>query len=51
VPAGEGQRQQAVAIMAALVGGISVSRNVYKTDPKFADEVLESVRSMLQKLS
>ena len=51
LPAGEGQRQQAVAIMAALVGGISVSRNVYKTDPKLADEVLESVRSMLLKLN
>lgn len=51
LPPGKGQRQQALAIMAALVGGVSVSRNVYKTDPKLADEVLESVRSMLMKLS
>lgn len=51
LPAGEGRRQQAQAIMAALVGAVSVSRNVYKTDPKLADEVLESVRSMLRKLS
>jgi TetR/AcrR family transcriptional regulator, transcriptional repressor for nem operon len=47
----EGQRQQALAIMAALIGGVSVSRNVYKTDPELADQVLESVRSMLLKLS
>lgn len=51
LPPGAEQRQQAIAIMAALVGGISVSRNVYKTDPQLADEVLESVRSMLLKLS
>ncbi len=51
LPPGAAQRQQAVAIMAALVGGVSVSRNVYKTDPKLADEVLESVRSMLSTLS
>lgn len=51
LPAGEGQRQLAIAIMASLIGGISVSRNAYKTDPGLADEVLESVRSMLLKLS
>jgi TetR/AcrR family transcriptional repressor of nem operon len=51
LPPGEGRRQQALAIMAALVGGLSVSRNVYKTDPELADEVLESVRSMLSRLS
>ncbi len=51
LPAGEGRRQRAQAVMAALVGAVSVSRNVYKTDPELADEVLESVRSMLLKLS
>ena len=51
LPPGADQRQLSMAIMAALVGGISVSRNVYKTDPELADEVLESVRSMLLKLS
>ncbi|MGW8393035.1 TetR/AcrR family transcriptional regulator [Pseudoduganella sp. HUAS MS19] len=51
LPAGDGQGQQAIAIMAALVGAISVSRNVYKSDPKLADEVLQSMRSLLLKLS
>lgn len=51
LPPGAGQRQRALAIMAALVGGLSVSRNVYKTDPRLADEVLESVRFMLLNLS
>lgn len=51
LPAGAGQRQQAIAIMAALVGALSVSRNVYSADPQLADEVLEAVRSMLLKLS
>ena len=51
LPAGEGQRQQALAVMAALIGAVSVSRNVYNSDPELADEVLESVRSMLLKLS
>lgn len=51
LPAGDRQQQQAQAIMAALVGAISVSRNVYKTDPRLADEVLESVRIMLSKLN
>lgn len=51
LPPGEGQRQQAIAIMAALVGAVSVSRNVYNADPELADEVLKSVHSMLTKLS
>jgi len=51
LPSGEGRERQAQAIMAALIGAISVSRNVYKTDPQLADEVLESVRTMLFKLS
>ena len=51
LPAGDGRQQQAQAIMAALIGALSVSRNVYKTDPGLANEVLESVRSMLFKLS
>lgn len=51
LPAGDGQRQQALAIMAALIGGVSVSRNVYKTDPELANEILEAVQNMLLKLS
>jgi TetR/AcrR family transcriptional repressor of nem operon len=51
LPAGEGQQQRAQAIMAALVGAISVSRNVYKSDPQLADEVLESVRNLLSEMS
>ncbi|MCE3261019.1 MAG: transcriptional regulator, TetR family [Pseudoduganella sp.] len=51
LPAGEGQREQALAIMAALIGALSVSRNVYKTDPALANEVLKSVQNMLLKLS
>jgi TetR/AcrR family transcriptional repressor of nem operon len=51
LPPGEGRRQQAIAIMAALIGAVSVSRNVYNADPALADEVLESMRSLLTKLS
>jgi len=51
LPPGEGQKQEAQAIMATLIGAISVSRNVYKTDPELADEVLKSVQTMLSKLS
>ncbi|WP_342113226.1 TetR/AcrR family transcriptional regulator [Pseudoduganella sp. OTU4001] len=51
LPPGPGQREKAQAIMAALIGGVSVSRNVYKSDPKLANEVLESVQNMLLELS
>lgn len=51
LPPGEGQREKALAIMAALIGGVSVSRNVYKSDPELANEVLESVQKMLLDLS
>ncbi|XLZ71030.1 helix-turn-helix domain-containing protein [Massilia sp. SR12] len=45
------RRGRALALMAALIGAVSVSRNVYKSDPELANEVLESVHSMLLDLS
>jgi TetR/AcrR family transcriptional repressor of nem operon len=51
LPAGEGRRARSLAIMAALIGAVSVSRNVYKNDPELANEVLDSVHSMLSGLS
>ncbi len=50
LPAGEGRDAKALAIMAALIGAVSVSRNVYNNDPELANEVLDSVRSMLSGL-
>lgn len=45
------QGGRALAIMAALIGAVGVSRNVYKTDPELANQVLESVHSMLLELN
>ncbi|WP_374582829.1 TetR/AcrR family transcriptional regulator [Pseudoduganella sp.] len=45
------QRGRALGIMAALIGAVGVSRNVYKSDPELANEVLESVHSMLLSLN
>jgi len=47
LPPGPGRHAQAVAMMAALVGAVSVSRSVQKADPALADEVLEAVRALL----
>jgi TetR/AcrR family transcriptional regulator, transcriptional repressor for nem operon len=51
LPAGDRQQGKALAIMAALIGGVSVSRNVYKSDPELANQVLEAVQSMLLDLN
>ncbi|HTB89078.1 MAG TPA: TetR/AcrR family transcriptional regulator [Steroidobacteraceae bacterium] len=38
------KRERALAIMAAMIGGVAVSRAVAKADPKLADQILRAVR-------
>jgi TetR/AcrR family transcriptional repressor of nem operon len=40
-------RQRALAMMAAMIGGVAASRAVAKTDPKLSDEILRAVRRIV----
>jgi TetR/AcrR family transcriptional regulator, transcriptional repressor for nem operon len=42
-------RQQAIALLSSLVGALTLSRAVKKSDPKLSDEVLRSARRQLCK--
>jgi TetR/AcrR family transcriptional regulator, transcriptional repressor for nem operon len=39
--------QRALAVMAALIGGVAVSRAVAKADPQLSNEILRAVRRIL----
>jgi len=40
-------RQRALAIVAAMIGGIAVSRAVLKVHPRLGDQILKAVREVL----
>jgi TetR/AcrR family transcriptional repressor of nem operon len=40
-------RQRALAIMAAMIGGVAASRAVAKADPKLSDQILRAVRQIV----
>jgi TetR/AcrR family transcriptional repressor of nem operon len=40
-------RQRALAMMAAMIGGVAASRAVAKTDPKLASQILRAVRRIV----
>jgi TetR/AcrR family transcriptional repressor of nem operon len=40
-------RQRALAMMAAMIGGVAASRAVAKTDPKLANQILRAVRRIV----
>ena len=40
-------RQRALAMMAAMIGGVAASRAVAKTDPKLSDQILRAVRQIV----
>jgi TetR/AcrR family transcriptional repressor of nem operon len=40
-------RQRALAMMAAMIGGVAVSRAVAKTDPKLSNQILRAVRRII----
>jgi TetR/AcrR family transcriptional regulator, transcriptional repressor for nem operon len=40
-------RQRALAIMAAMIGGVAASRAVAKADPKLSDQILRAVRRIV----
>jgi TetR/AcrR family transcriptional repressor of nem operon len=40
-------RQHALAMMAAMIGGVAVSRAVAKADPKLSNEILRAVRRIV----
>jgi TetR/AcrR family transcriptional repressor of nem operon len=40
-------RQRALAMMAAMIGGVAASRAVAKTDPKLASQILRAVRGIV----
>ncbi|MGO4377253.1 TetR/AcrR family transcriptional regulator [Pseudoduganella sp. RAF19] len=44
-------RQRAISIVAAMIGGIAVSRSVIKADQAFADEILAAVRKTVGELA
>jgi TetR/AcrR family transcriptional repressor of nem operon len=41
------KRQRALAMMAAMIGGIAASRAVAKADPKLSNEILRAVRRIV----
>jgi TetR/AcrR family transcriptional regulator, transcriptional repressor for nem operon len=41
------KRQRALAMMAAMIGGVAASRAVAKTDPKLSDQILRAVRQIV----
>jgi TetR/AcrR family transcriptional repressor of nem operon len=40
-------RQRALAMMAAMIGGVAASRAVAKTDPKLSNQILRAVRRIV----
>jgi TetR/AcrR family transcriptional repressor of nem operon len=47
VPGKPDERQRAVGIMAAMIGGVAASRAVAKVDRKLANQILRSVRQIV----
>jgi len=43
-------RQRALAMMAAMIGGVAASRAVAKADPKLSNEILRAVRQVEREL-
>jgi TetR/AcrR family transcriptional repressor of nem operon len=41
------KRQRALAMMAAMIGGVAASRAVAKADPKLSNEILRAVRQIV----
>ena len=41
------KRQRALAMMAAMIGGVAASRAIAKTDPKLSDQILRAVRQIV----
>jgi TetR/AcrR family transcriptional repressor of nem operon len=41
------KRQRALAIMAAMIGGVAASRAVAKADPKLSNQILRAVRQIV----
>jgi TetR/AcrR family transcriptional repressor of nem operon len=46
-PANAENRQRALAMMAAMIGGVAASRAVAKADPKLSNEILRAVRRIV----
>jgi TetR/AcrR family transcriptional regulator, transcriptional repressor for nem operon len=44
-------RQRALAIMAAMIGGVAASRAVAKADPKLSNQILRAVRQIVGEVS
>jgi TetR/AcrR family transcriptional regulator, transcriptional repressor for nem operon len=44
-------RQRALAMVAAMIGGVAASRAVAKADPKLSDEILQAVRRIVGELA
>ena len=40
-------RQRALAMLAAMIGGVAASRAVAKVDPKLSDQILRAVRQIV----
>lgn len=49
-PAKAENRQRALAMMAAMIGGVAASRAVAKADPKLSNEILRAVRQVVGEL-
>jgi TetR/AcrR family transcriptional repressor of nem operon len=46
-PVKAANRQRALAMMAAMIGGVAASRAVAKTDPKLSNEILQAIRRIV----
>lgn len=44
-------RQRAVAMMAAMIGGLAASRAVAKADPKLSNQILRAIRQIVGELA
>jgi TetR/AcrR family transcriptional repressor of nem operon len=49
-PAKAENRQRALAMMAAMIGGVAASRAVAKADPMLSNEILRAVRQVVGEL-
>jgi TetR/AcrR family transcriptional repressor of nem operon len=45
------KRQRALAIMAAMIGGVAASRAVAKADPKLSNQILRAVRQIVAEVA
>jgi TetR/AcrR family transcriptional repressor of nem operon len=45
------KRQRALAIMAAMIGGVAASRAVAKADPKLSNQILRAVRRIVAEVA